>query len=123
MALKSAAIDAAKKRVNSIGFEYPSVIDNIATLSYEGQAESVEVLGSFNNWSRGKHKMRKRRHGGRSIKIELPEMGTYTYKFLVDGERWIDDPQNADRLYDGYGGFNSLLHIYGSPKTRDFEES
>ena len=114
-----AAIDAAKKRVNTIGFEYPSVVDNVATLSYEGEADSVEVLGSFNDWVQGKHKMRKRRHGGRSIKIELPEMGTYTYKFLIDGKHWIDDPQNADRLYDGYGGFNSLLHIYGSPKTRD----
>ncbi len=114
-----AAVDAAKKRVNTNGFEYPSVVDNVATLSYEGQADSVEVLGSFNDWTQGKHKMRKRRQGGRSIKIELPDMGTYTYKFLVDGERWIDDPQNADRLYDGFGGFNSLLHIYGSPKTRE----
>ena len=114
-----AAVEAAKKRISSNGFEYPNVNDNVATLSYSGDVNSVEVLGSFNNWQLGQHKMRKNRSGDRSIKIELPEMGTYTYKFLIDGEHWIDDPQNAERIYDGYGGFNSVLHIYGSPRTRE----
>jgi hypothetical protein len=37
--------------------------------------------------------------------------GTYRYKFVVDGERWIEDPSHGFKEEDGLGGFNSLLQI------------
>lgn len=37
--------------------------------------------------------------------------GRYAYKFLLDGRRWLDDPANPRKAWDGYGGFNSLLLI------------
>jgi hypothetical protein len=30
---------------------------------------------------------------------------------VVNGERWIEDPANAMKEPDEYGGFNSILHI------------
>jgi cyclomaltodextrinase len=35
----------------------------------------------------------------------------HEYKFLVDGERWYDDPQNQARVPDGFGGHNSVLRL------------
>jgi hypothetical protein len=37
----------------------------------------------------------------------------YRYKLVVNGERWIEDPANAMKEPDEYGGFNSILHISG----------
>ena len=40
---------------------------------------------------------------------------TLTYKFVVDeglsGEKWFHDPNNPNKVSDGYGGFNSQLSV------------
>ena len=71
--------------------------------------ESVHVAGDFNNWSAdatplsdgdGDHVWLNR--------LRLTE-GLHTYKFVIDGERWINDPA-ADRTLDAndnMGGVNS----------------
>jgi hypothetical protein len=37
--------------------------------------------------------------------------GRYRYKLVLNGERWIEDPANAMKEPDEYGGFNSILHL------------
>jgi len=37
--------------------------------------------------------------------------GTHRYKFLIDGSRWLNDPENPLRVEDGFGGFSSLITI------------
>ena len=115
-----AAVDLASKRVYSVGFDYPLVQDTRVTLRYAGaDVKSVEVLGSFNDWASGSHDMKLNSQGQWEITLELPDQGTYGYKFLVNGTQWVDDPLNLDKTYDGYGGFNSSIHIYGTSSTRD----
>ncbi|MBI5835934.1 MAG: glycogen-binding domain-containing protein [Candidatus Eisenbacteria bacterium] len=41
---------------------------------------------------------------------QLPS-GRYQYKFKVDEVNWKEDPNNPERVDDGYGGFNSLLIV------------
>ena len=38
-------------------------------------------------------------------------VGQDAYKFLVDGERWLDDPGNPRKGHDGVGGLNSLFIV------------
>ncbi len=37
--------------------------------------------------------------------------GRYQYKFVIDEQNWKEDPNNPQRVDDGYGGFNSLLIV------------
>jgi 1,4-alpha-glucan branching enzyme len=37
--------------------------------------------------------------------------GRYEYKFIVNGERWLTDPENPDTTPDPYGGHNSVLTV------------
>jgi serine protease AprX len=114
------AVDLASKRVYSVGFEYPVVRDTQVRLRYvDGSAKSVEVVGSFNQWGSEAQKMSRNQDGEWEFTLELPGQGTYGYKFLVNGSHWVDDPLNLDKTYDGYGGFNSSIHIYGTSTTRD----
>jgi serine protease AprX len=76
---------------------------------HDRQASEVRVLGSWNRW----------KHPGLTATVvgaglweaHLPRLrpGTYQYKFLLDGGRWLADPANPLRAHDGYGGFNSVL--------------
>lgn len=76
-------------------------------------ARSVEVVGSFNDWSRGLLPLRDDNHDGIwHGKVVLPA-GQHEYMFVVDGERWVTDPL-ADRFVDdgfGAGQENSVLIV------------
>jgi serine protease AprX len=114
-----AAVELASKRVYGVGYEYPQVHDNKVSLKYDGLAKtSVDVLGGFNDWRPGADSMTKNPDGTWSIDMELKNLGTFPYKFLVDGEVWRDDPLNTNKVYDGFGGFNSMIEIYGTADTR-----
>lgn len=76
-------------------------------------ARKVYIAGSFNAW-RPKHIRMNKRAGGWEIPMYLRE-GSYTYKFIVDGE-WILDPSNPDKLDDGMGNKNSYME-FGDPTT------
>lgn len=109
-----AAVELAQKRFYSPFVEYPQLRDNGILLRYEGEAEkSVEVLGEFNSWQRGRHIMQKLAQNNWEKLIELESPGTFAYKFLIDGWKWLDDPLNVSKVYDGYGGFNSRMTACG----------
>ena len=115
----SEAVEMARRRISTNGIEYPRIEDETIHLVYENEtSKKVEVLGSFNDWEKGSNPMKRDGDGVWKTKISLPSLGTYEYKFLVDGDRWVDDPLNTSKSYDGYGGFNSLVHIHGTHETR-----
>jgi hypothetical protein len=37
--------------------------------------------------------------------------GTYSYMFVVDGERWVTDPYASNFRNDGFGQKNAVLRI------------
>jgi hypothetical protein len=76
-------------------------------------ARSVEVVGSFNNWSRGLLHLRDENHDGIWHAAAVLPAGQHEYMFVVDGERWVTDPL-ADRFVDdgfGAGRENSVLIV------------
>ena len=75
------------------------------TLTYNGNASSVELVGEW-NWS---ETLQMNGNGDVwTADIELQE-GLYCYKFIVDGA-YIFDPSNPERVYcDGIE--NSLLRV------------
>jgi hypothetical protein len=73
-------------------------------------ARSVAVAGDFNGWDAGSHLLKRR--GADRWTITLPlRPGVYEYLLLVDGEKWLLDPENPVRIPDGFGGFNSGVEL------------
>lgn len=115
-----AAVELAVQRSISTGVEYPEITENQVRLLYtKKQAKTVEVAGSFNNWKTGEYFLHKNKLGIFEGTIDLPAQGTWEYKFLVDGETWVDDSLNTNKHYDSYGGFNSVIHLHGTQKTKN----
>ncbi len=80
-------------------------------LKGHGEATTVVLTGSFNEWNTRKVKMSKEPSGWYAD-VYLRD-GTHTYKFIVDGN-WIHDPENPNRLPDGLGKYNSVV-AQGTP--------
>jgi 1,4-alpha-glucan branching enzyme len=98
----------------------PSLQADGVTFTYydpDRRAARVALVGSFNNWDPRGYELRANLFAPPSaglwqITIPSPPSGKYRYKFLVD-DGWIDDPENPERLEDGYGGFASILEVPG----------
>lgn len=75
-------------------------------------ADSVAVVGDWNNWDPAKHRMIDREGDGTwQIEIEIPPDREYRYQFLINGEQWVPDPSAPITVSDGFGGNNSVLNI------------
>lgn len=75
------------------------------------KADKVMIVGDFNNWSTTADPMYDREEDGLwSIVLPLAP-GRYEYKYLVDGEKWMPDPRNQNRIKDGFGAYNSIVEV------------
>lgn len=84
-------------------------------------AKIVQLAGSWpeNNWLAGQAQtgsflvgeMQDQDGDGVWERLEKLPAGRYQYKFVIDRVNWKEDPNNPNRLDDGFGGFNSLLDV------------
>jgi len=67
-------------------------------------AKKVQLAGDFSDWKQ--LPMRKQKDGSFAINVEL-RLGSYEYKFVVDGQ-WMVDPDNGAWALNPFGTMNSL---------------
>ena len=56
----------------------------------------VSVVGTFNDWTPGRHQLIPRRNGTRSVSVILPP-GEHRFRYLATGGVWFDD-HGADNI-------------------------
>ncbi len=92
----------------------PGVAEGVAKfVGHFPGARSVEVVGSFNDWSRGALALNDDDHDGIWHADAVLPAGQHEYMFVVDGERWVSDPLAGRYVDDGFGEGqqNSLLIV------------
>jgi len=72
------------------------------------QVRQVSLVGSFNHWDPRRHPLQSPLPGVWQVAIPPLPPGEYRYKFYLD-DAWLNDPENPNRVEDGYGGFSSFL--------------
>ena len=102
----------------------PQRIDGGILFQYDApSARQVNLAGNFpdNEWLKyglkidmmhddGENGDRVSGDGIWSIIKQLPP-GRYEYKFVIDRNSWIEDPNTFENTDDGYGGKNSVLIV------------
>jgi len=74
-------------------------------------AHRVTLAGSFNEWDASSIVFTPTAQDGLwSVTVALAP-GQYQYLFVVDGERWIPDPEAHAQVEDEFGQKNSLLVV------------
>jgi hypothetical protein len=61
----------------------------------------VSAVGSFNDWTPGKHRLVKRANGTRSITLDVLPGEQITFRYLGSGGHWFDDPDVVEVHSDG----------------------
>ena len=61
----------------------------IFSLPLDQPAGEVSVVGSFNDWTPGAHRLLPRRNGMRSVSVTLPP-GEHRFRYLATGGIWFD---------------------------------
>ena len=56
----------------------------------------VSAVGTFNDWTPGKHKRVRRSNGTRSVTLTVPAGQELRFRYLGSGGRWFDDPDAQD---------------------------
>jgi hypothetical protein len=57
----------------------------------------VSVVGTFNDWTPGRHRLIRRSNGTRSVTVTVASGQVLRFRYLGSGGRWFDDPD----AYDG----------------------
>ena len=103
---------AERHALNVVGCSPPRAENGRLLFVYhDDAAESVSLVGDFNGWNKTAMPLRRDGSGLWLTEIEAPKVGRHAYKFVVNGQRWIEDPSNGMKVPDNYGGLNSVLVI------------
>jgi len=52
----------------------------------------VSAVGTFNDWTPGRHQLVRRRNGTRSVAVRVSPGTELRFRYLGSGGRWFDDP-------------------------------
>ncbi|MFQ5650831.1 MAG: alpha-amylase family glycosyl hydrolase [bacterium] len=70
----------------------------------------MNIMGTFNDWNRNSLPMQDPDGDGTyEIELEL-DPGHYLYQFVIDKKETFD-PENPQKVDNGFGGFNSMVQI------------
>ena len=107
------AVELAKTEthaLNVVGCKPPRVENGrLMFVFHDDSANSVSVAGDFNKWDQTS--LKRNSSGLWSTEIAVPRTGRFEYKFVINGQRWIDDPSNGMKTPDNFGGLNSVIVI------------
>jgi 1,4-alpha-glucan branching enzyme len=73
------------------------------------KAESAVVTGDFNGWSLEAAPMKKLKDGGFSASLFLPVGRSYYFRYVLDGNVWVNDADADGFAPNEYGEANSVL--------------
>jgi len=87
-----------KQKITKVTFLLPS----------EVEAETVHLMGEFNDWQTSQA-MRRQKDSSWRITVDLEPGREYQFRYLVDGQRWLNDPQADNYVPNPYGDQNSVV--------------
>lgn len=75
-------------------------------------AKLAVLAGDFNNWSETSHPFKALKDGSFSITIELETGRNYQFRYLLDGNIWINDKDADSFQTSGFGDAqNSVIEL------------
>jgi 1,4-alpha-glucan branching enzyme len=73
-------------------------------------AENIQVLGEFNNWDPNHAlEMKKQKNGFFKATVELESGKNYQFRYLVNGNTWLNDQEADQYVSTQYGTENCVI--------------
>jgi hypothetical protein len=73
-------------------------------------AETVEILGLNGDWQNAVV-MSKKKDGSFTCDVNLPRNSYHEFKYLVNDNTWLNEPEADGENQNVFGGSNSVINI------------
>lgn len=74
-------------------------------------AEIALLAGGFNSWSIQENPMKKLKDGSFSVTLSLQAGNSYAFRYVLDGNIWVNDEDANDYAPNEYGEENSVVIV------------
>jgi len=75
-------------------------------------AEQVNLVGDFNGWDARATPLRRPGAGAHwQAVVELEAGRRHRFRYLIDGQQWLNDWYADDQVRNPYGSFDSVLDL------------
>ena len=85
--------------------------DNVVKVTFalpaEAAQESARVVGEFNAWEGTP--LERQKDGSWKATVALSPGREYEFRYLVDNERWLNDPGADGHVHNPFGEDNSVV--------------
>ncbi|HEX4823900.1 MAG TPA: S8 family serine peptidase [Candidatus Polarisedimenticolaceae bacterium] len=85
---------------------------SVRFLLHDHEAREVAVRGSWDGWRAPGTAATRIEKGLWEARLSELSHGRHSYKFILDGGRWLVDPANPARLTDDRGNWNSVFDYF-----------
>ena len=75
------------------------------------EGAKASLLGEFNSWDSAATPMKKLKKGGFSATVSLDAGQEYRFRYLVDGERWLNDEQPDSLVVNRFGSQDCVVTV------------
>jgi 1,4-alpha-glucan branching enzyme len=75
------------------------------------EAETAVLAGEFNGWELGATPMKKLKNGSFSVTVSLKPGHSYRFRYVLDGNIWVNDPEADSYAANEYGEENSVVAV------------
>jgi 1,4-alpha-glucan branching enzyme len=82
------------------------------SLPEQVQAETVFLVGDFNNWDESATSMKRQKNGSFTVTLDLEKGREYQFRYLVNGTEWHNDWAADKYVPNPYSGDNSVVVTY-----------
>lgn len=74
-------------------------------------AASAALAGEFNGWSATAAPMKKLKSGEFAVTLTLDAGQDYAFRYVVDGTRWVNEPEADSYVRNEFGEDNSVVTV------------
>jgi 1,4-alpha-glucan branching enzyme len=74
-------------------------------------AQAASLCGEFNEWDKAAHPMKRRKDGSYAVTVSFKPGNQYRFRYLLDGERWENDPAADGSVTNPFGSEDSVLQV------------
>jgi 1,4-alpha-glucan branching enzyme len=75
------------------------------------EAETVHLVGAFNDWSETDLPMKRRKDGSFTLTLDLATGRDYEFRYLVNGSEWHNEWEADGYIPNPYSGDNSVVKV------------
>lgn len=75
------------------------------------EAATVNLVGDFNGWNKEEIVLKKNKTGNYSVTVNLETGKDYHYRYLIDGDKWVNDWKADYYAPTEFNSENSVIRL------------